>query len=231
MADDETHLFRTSWSLYDALSEKNYMFHREIYTIIADMLHQHLQQGGYSMLDLGCGNARFLAPCLRLAPPLHYEGVDLSQAALEEAQSHLSGLENITLRCLDMLQAVRDCRAASLDILFSGYAVHHLDAEQKQQLFDACAACLVPGGRFILVDIAREEEETREQYLETYLHTMRTQWTAIRPAEMEAACAHVATYDFPETVASLQRMAGNAHFSETRLVDRFAQHHVLVFQR
>ena len=62
MADDETHLFRTSWSLYDALSEKNYMFHREIYALIANLLQQRRERGGYSMIDLGCGNTRFLAP-------------------------------------------------------------------------------------------------------------------------------------------------------------------------
>jgi SAM-dependent methyltransferase len=209
MADDETHLFRTSWGLYDALSEKNYMFHREIYAIIACMLQQRHQQGGYSMLDLGCGNTRFLAPCLHAAPPARYEGVDLSPTALNEARGYLSGLSNVTLHC---------------------YAVHHLDAKEKQQLFHASAEGLAPGGRFILVDIARDQGETRQQYLDTYLHTMRTQWTAVRPEDMDAACAHVAAYDFPETVSDLTRMASNAGFRESQLVDRFAQHHVMVFQ-
>jgi predicted urease superfamily metal-dependent hydrolase len=59
---------------------------------------------------------------------------------------------------------------------------------------------------------------------------MRTQWTAVRPEDMDAACAHVAAYDFPETVADLTRMASKAGFREVRLVDRFAQHHVMVFQ-
>lgn len=226
MADDETHLFRTAWSLYDALSEKNYMFHREIYALIASLLSQ---RGSYRMLDLGCGNTRFLAPCLKAAPPARYEGVDLSQAALDEARSHLSGLENLTLSCQDMLQALREQEKASLDILFSGFAVHHLDAEEKQQLFQAAAACLAPGGVFILVDIAREEGETRQQYLDTYLHTMRSHWTAIRPEDLDAACAHVAAYDFPETVADLTRMAAKAAFHEAALLGRFAQHHVMIF--
>jgi SAM-dependent methyltransferase len=232
MADDETHLFRTSWGLYDALSEKNYMFHREIYAIIAGMLHQRREQGGaYAMLDLGCGNTRFLAPCLHAAPPSRYEGVDLSQTALEEARDYLKGLDNVTLRCKDMLDAMRESARNSLDTIFSGYAVHHLDAGEKQQLFHACAESLSPGGRFILVDIARQEGETREQYLDTYLSTMRTEWTALRPEDMEAACAHVATYDFPETVADLMRMGTAASFRDIQLVDCFAQHHVLVFQK
>lgn len=231
MADDETHLFRTSWGLYDALSEKNYMFHREIYSIIAAMLRERRQHGGYTMLDLGCGNTRFLAPCLHAAPPARYEGVDLSETALDEARGYLGGLGNVTLRCQDMLEAMREAAPESLDTVFSGYAVHHLDAEEKQQLFHACAASIAPGGRFILVDIARQEGETRQQYLDTYLRTMRTEWTAVRPEDMDAACAHVAAYDFPETVADLTRMGTAASFRDIQLVDRFAQHHVLVFQK
>lgn len=231
MADDETHLFRTSWGLYDALSEKNYMFHREIYSIIAAMLRERRQHGGYTMLDLGCGNTRFLAPCLRAAPPARYEGVDLSETALDEARGYLGGLGNVTLRCQDMLEAMREAAPESLDTVFSGYAVHHLDAEEKQQLFHACAASIAPGGRFILVDIARQEGETRQQYLDTYLRTMRTEWTAVRPEDMDAACAHVAAYDFPETVNDMTRMAAAASFRDIQLVDRFAQHHVLVFQK
>lgn len=231
MTDDETHLFRTSWSLYDALSEQNYMFHREIYTIIAAMLQQRHAEGASSMLDLGCGNTRFLAPCLHAAPPGRYDGVDLSQPALDEARGYLGGLENVTLRCLDMLQAAQETQAGSLDTIFSGYAVHHLGTDNKQRLFHACARSLATGGVFILVDIARQEGETRGQYLDTYLHTMRTQWKAVRPDELDAACAHVAAHDFPETTAGLMQMAEAASFRESGLVDRFAQHHVFVFRK
>jgi len=230
MTEDETHLFRTSWSLYDALSEKNYMYHREIYVHIASLLQQRRENGGYSMIDLGCGNTRFLAPCLKAAPPARYDGVDLSTTALDEARSHLSGLENITLHCQDMLHALHEREEASLDTIFSSFAVHHLGVAEKQQLFHACARVLAPGGVFILVDIAREEGESRQQYLDTYLHTMRSQWTAVRPEDIDAACAHVAAYDFPETVADLQQMGTNAAFRESTLVERFAQHHVLVFR-
>jgi hypothetical protein len=40
----------------------------------------------------------------------------------------------------------------------------------------------------------------------------------------------VAAYDFPETVADLQQMAANAAFRESTLLERFTQHHVLVFR-
>jgi SAM-dependent methyltransferase len=227
-ATDETTLFRQSWTLYDSISEMNYMFHREIYTHVTALLSQRHAVGAYSLLDLGCGNTRFIAPCLKKATPSRYAGVDLSEAALNEAREHLSGLENVALHQQDMLQAVQTADA-TFDVIFSGFAVHHLDAEAKQQLFHACAAKLAPGGHFILVDVVREEGQTREEYLEGYLNFMRTHWTAVRPDHLEEACAHVAAYDFPETLSDLQRMAADASLADVRLVDRFAQHHVLVF--
>jgi cyclopropane fatty-acyl-phospholipid synthase-like methyltransferase len=154
------------------------------------------------LLDLGCGNTRFIAPCLRTATPSRYAGVDLSEAALNEAREYLSGLENVALHHQDMLQAVQ-AADASFDVIFSGFAVHHLGAEGKQALFHACAAKLAPGGHFILVDVVREEDQTREQYLEGYLDFMRTQWTAVRPEHLDEACAHVAAYDFPETFSPI----------------------------
>lgn len=226
--DDETHLFRTSWSLYDALAAENYMFHREVYAHVAALLRQREAAGPYSLLDLGCGNARFLAPCLHAAKPRRYDGVDLSQIALDEARGYLDGLPNVTLHCQDMLQAVSTA-TQTFDTIFSGYAVHHLDADEKQQLFHACASKLNPGGSFILVDVARDEDQSREAYLDDYLRMMRTQWLKVHPADLDAACAHVAAYDFPETVADLTRMAAHASFSESIVVDRFAQHHLIVF--
>ena len=88
---------------------------------------------------------------------------------------------------------------------------------------------MAPGGQFILVDVVREEGQTREQYLEGYLDFMRTQWTAVRPDHLEEACAHVAAHDFPETFSDLKRMAADASLIDARVLDRFAQHHVLVF--
>ncbi|WP_395745341.1 hypothetical protein [Prosthecobacter sp.] len=36
--EDNTALFRKAWTLYDAISEKNYMFHREIYAHVTGLL-------------------------------------------------------------------------------------------------------------------------------------------------------------------------------------------------
>lgn len=225
--DDETSLFRKTWTLYDAISEKNYMFHREIYARVSDLLRQRRE---YSLLDLGCGNARFLAPCLHAHPPASYDGVDLSAVALEEAALKLSGLPNMRWHETDMLESLRK-EERCFDVIFSSFAIHHLRAEEKQELFHASERRLSPCGELIMVDVMREEGQSREHYLDGYLGNMRASWTAVPPDELELACAHVASFDFPETLADLTLMAETAGFSKPRVEARFAQHHVLVFSR
>jgi SAM-dependent methyltransferase len=229
MPDDETTLFRQSWTLYDALSAKNYMFHREIYDCVAAILKERHDRGFECLLDLGCGNARFLAPCLLGSPPDRYEGVDLSAAALDEARDYLKGLAQFTLHQADMLEAV-ETRTEKVDVIFTGYAVHHLSFEAKQRLFHACARVLKPDGLFLMVDVVREEGQSREAYLEGYLGTMRTQWTEVQPAHLDEACAHVAAFDFPETLSDLTQMAKDAGLSKTSLMQRHVQHHLLAFR-
>lgn len=226
--DDNTALFRKAWTLYDAISEKNYMFHREIYAHVADLLRERHAQGAYHLLDLGCGNARFLAPCLQAAPPASYDGVDLSASALDEARTYLKDIANTGLHHKDMLQAIENADTA-FDIIFSGFAVHHLDAAEKLRLLTACAERLVPGGSLIMVDVLREDGQTRDEYLDGYLDFMRSQWTEVLPEHLEEACAHVAAYDFPETLADLTYMAKQAGLHEVEVIGRYRQHYVLRF--
>lgn len=226
--DDHTTLFRQSWSLYDAIAAENYMFHREIYARVAGLLEDRAARGPYSILDLGCGNARFLAPCLQSSPPESYTGVDLSSVALEEAATYLKDVPRVSLRNQDMLEAVADAGAV-YDLIFTGYAVHHLSSEAKAQLFHSAAARLAPGGEIIMVDVLRGEGQNRGSYIREYIGMMSDQWTAVRREHIDEACAHVEAHDFPETYSGLVQMAEAAGFRTIELLDRHTHHHLMVF--
>jgi SAM-dependent methyltransferase len=223
-------IFTRSWSLYDLLTEHNYMFHREIYAGV-DGLMQLRHDSSYRLLDLGCGNARYLAPCLKRMPPKLYQGVDLSGAALAEAHAYLAELPGeVILTQGDLLEAV-ESTAQSWDVLFTGFALHHLMPEQKARFFRAVARCLADNGWFILVDVVREENQDRESYLEGYLQFMREKWTAVPGEQLEEACVHVREHDHPESLSTLRDMAREAGLIHTHLVSRHAQHHTLLFSR
>ena len=228
---EPTTIFTRSWSLYDLLTEHNYMFHHEIYSGIADLLGLRNDKGNYRLLDLGCGNARYLAPCLKQSPTALYEGVDLSEAALAEARKYLSELTGqVILTHGDLLEAV-ESTGKIWDVLFTGFAIHHLMPDEKARFFRAAGRCLSENGWLILVDVVREENQDRESYLEGYLKFMREKWTQVPQDQLEEACTHVHDHDYPERFSTLQEMAGAAGLNCTRLISRHAQHYTIVFSR
>ena len=206
------------------------MFHEEVYDKVSGLLQQRTDHGQYRMLDLGCGNARFLAPALTRCPPKHYQGVDLSEAALEEAKGYLAGLPDVVLTHGDLLEAA-ETTVSKWDVIFTGYAVHHLSADDKAGLFQAAAQCLSADGWLLMVDVVCEENQSREHYLEGYLRFMRESWTRVPPDQLEEACAHVASYDFPESLSTLNEMAQASGLNYSRVISQHGQHYTVLFSR
>ena len=229
-SSESADIFARSWSLYDHITEHNYMFHQEIYAEISELLKQRHDAGQYWMLDLGCGNARYLVPALTETMPAHYQGIDLSQAALDEAADYLAELPSVTLTHGDLLQAV-ESTTDTWDVIFTGYALHHLSAEDKARFFQAVARCLSPGGWLVMVDVVREEKQSREHYLEGYLKFMRETWVKVPPEQLDEACAHVESYDFPECLSTLNEMAEASGLAHGQLINRHGQHHTVMFSR
>ncbi len=228
---ESTAFFARSWSLYDLITEHNYMFHREIYARVSDLLKLRKDIGRYRLLDLGCGNARFLAPALMRSPPAHYQGVDMSEAALEEAREHLAGLTcPIELTHNDLLEAA-ESTVSKWDVIFTGFAVHHLTHQEKERLFRIAGRCLLDGGWLLMVDVLREENQSRKHYLEGYLRFMRECWTRIPTDQLEEACAHVETYDYPESLSTLNDMAKASGLINSQVISRFGQHGTVMFSR
>jgi SAM-dependent methyltransferase len=228
---ESTAIFTRSWSLYDLITEHNYMFHQEIYSGVCDLLKLRNDPRQYRLLDLGCGNARYLAPCLKQSPPSLYEGVDLSEAALAEAHGYLAGFPGpVTLTHGDLLEAI-ESTDKTWDVIFTGFAVHHLMPEEKARFFRAVGRCLAKSGWLILVDVVREENQSRENYLEDYLKFMRESWIKVPPDQLEEACMHVQDYDYPEYLSTLQEMARAAGLNASRMISRYGQHYTLLFAR
>lgn len=205
------------------------MFHQEIYAGVGQLLRLRDDAGRYRLLDLGCGNARYLAPCLHQSPPALYEGVDLSEAALAEARGYLADLP-VTLTQGDLLEAV-EATGKTWDVVFTGFAVHHLTSADKARFFQAVGRCLAETGWLILVDVVREENQSREDYLDGYLSCMRDNWIEVPSDQLEEACAHVHDHDYPEYFSTLQQMAAATGLKASRVVNHYGQHYTLLFAR
>jgi tRNA (cmo5U34)-methyltransferase len=102
-----------------------------------------------AMLELGTGTGETSRLVLAEHPDARLVGIDESEAMLAEAR--LEGAELLVQRLQDELPRGR------FDLVFSALAVHHLDAEEKADLFRRVRAVLRPGGRFVLGDVVVPE--------------------------------------------------------------------------
>ncbi len=102
------------------------------------------------LLDLACGTGRFLKFVKAAWPRLPVTGVDLSEAYLEEAASHLKGLSKVDLRHGNAEKI--PAKAGTQDIVTCIYLFHELPPKIRRVVAKEIARVLRPGGLFVLVD-------------------------------------------------------------------------------
>jgi tRNA (cmo5U34)-methyltransferase len=100
------------------------------------------------ILELGVGTGLTSKRVLEAHPLAHLVGIDESEAML--AAADIPGDLRVS-RLEDPLPE------GPFDLVVSCLAVHHLDAEGKQDLFRRIAEVLRPGGRFVLTDVVVPE--------------------------------------------------------------------------
>jgi len=229
-AHDEIQAFFDGWQIYQTVIAEDYMNHRAIHAAVGELLAA--RAAPFTILDLGCGDASQLALTLRDLPVRQYTGVDLSPHALALAHENTTGagIADVDVVHDDLLHFVQTSAPSSYDVIHSGFALHHLQQDEKAAAFAAIAQLLKPDGQFILYDIVRQSHESREAYLNRYLTTIDAEWTALSLAERAKARVHITTYDFPETEATLLEQATQAGLTQ-QVFYRDAVHIGLAFKR
>ncbi len=102
------------------------------------------------MLDVACGTGRFLRDVRLAYPALGLEGLDLSQAYLDEARRHLKGLRPARLVAANA-EAI-PLPDASQDIVSAVFLYHELPGEVRRRVTAEIARVLKPGGLFVMID-------------------------------------------------------------------------------
>lgn len=103
------------------------------------------------VVDVGSGGG---AVALRLAPQAdRVVAVDVSEAMLDTLQERAaaSGMDHVEARC-EPIEAL-DLPPASVDLVVSNYALHHLLDRDKQRFVTKAAEWLRPGGRLVIGDM------------------------------------------------------------------------------
>jgi cyclopropane fatty-acyl-phospholipid synthase-like methyltransferase len=99
------------------------------------------------VLELGTGTGATLRRVVPHSPNASYIGIDESDSMLSYAREAVPGADLRVALLQDPLPE------GEFDLVFSALAVHHLDGDEKADLFRRVAAQLAPGGRFVLGDL------------------------------------------------------------------------------
>jgi ubiquinone/menaquinone biosynthesis C-methylase UbiE len=221
--------FFEMWRIYDFLLERNYMFHREIYADVAVWLRERFGSQPFSMVDLGCGNARYIAQALESTGVARFVGLDLSDAPLAEAGRQLSKLGcEVELRQGNFMEAM-ERSSERFDLIFSSYSLHHFQTAEKRRFFELARRNLNPNGAILLIDTAREDSESREESLNNYCEWIGNAWTDVPAAAREPIFGHILSSDYPETNGTMHELAAGAGFSQRRDVNKHLWHRTWAF--
>jgi SAM-dependent methyltransferase len=209
-----TALFRREWQTYRKLVANNYLFHDEAYGCLRRVLEE--LETPFRFLDIACGDAAASVRALAEARVAHYDGIDLSDAALALARSNVSAL-----RCTgelhrgDYVSVLRGWRRP-VDVAWAGLALHHLSTAEKRSTMEDIRHVLTEGGRLLLYENALLEREDRAGWLARW-DAQRPTWGALTAEEWNSVTVHVHEADFPETAATwlaLGREAGYRRAAE-----------------
>jgi ubiquinone/menaquinone biosynthesis C-methylase UbiE len=199
------------WRLYAKIENLNYLHHREAYALLGQFLRSISRP--FSLLDLGCGDARFITQALEGTSISHYVGVDLSQMALALAKKNLSALKcDHSLMEKDYYEVASEADLKA-DVIWMGLTFHHLPQLQKAKFLHSARTILPDDGYLMMYEPTLLEDENRDQFMERCVRLWKSSWGGLTAKEMEKTRDHVINHDFPEKLTTLEQMGRQQGFS------------------
>ncbi len=210
------------WAMYEAVIAHNYMFHNELArSLNAIAAAAAAEFDELQILDLGCGDSWLATHAFRNSLVAHYQGVDLSESAIERARGNtMFWNSRATVTAGNLVEFVAAQMAGSANFVLASNSLHHFLADRKAEIVQHCARILTIGGRLCWIDPVRFKDETRDGYLERLTQIMRRDWIGLSDEQRSRGIKHVLESDYPETAST---MLGIAESSGFKIGDRFIE--------
>jgi SAM-dependent methyltransferase len=172
---------------------------------------------GARVLDLGCGPGNILIRLLRAYPKATCDGLDGSQAMLDQAQAALDGLPGIARRARLICACLPsdELEAGAYDLILSNSLLHHL--HDPQVLWSAIRRAGKPGALVQVVDLMRPAsagwaEALVATYADDAPEVLRNDFrnslfAAFEPAEVQAQLDEAGLAGFEVAVVSDRHLA------------------------
>lgn len=123
----------------------------QIGKVIDAVLGECGEPAGAVAVDLGCGSGQVTLPLGRRCA--HVLAVDINPHAIAMLVSRAEHERVANIQAVSAPVETVELPAASVDLVVSNYALHHLRDADKRQLIERCYRWLRPGGRLVIGDM------------------------------------------------------------------------------
>jgi ubiquinone/menaquinone biosynthesis C-methylase UbiE len=207
-------VFQEEWQVYRKVVDNNYLFHREAYAVLRNLLVEEMT-APFRFLDIACGDASATVGALAGTRVQHYHGIDLSEPALALAKRALRELPcPFELTRQDFVATLRE-RNISADIAWIGLSLHHLRRAQKLGLMLDARMIVGEAGKLLVYENASPGPETRAAWMKRW-DRQRGDWRTFSDSEWASIRDHVHANDHPEAHVTWLELGYEAGFGRAR---------------
>jgi ubiquinone/menaquinone biosynthesis C-methylase UbiE len=127
-----------------------------------------LKTAALRAIDLGIGTGYFTERFLNNFPNSRVLGIDGAQAMIELAKARLTTLASRVEFVIGDFRQLQElvADAGTVDVVFSAYALHHLNRTNKETVLRQVVELLVPGGWFVNADLIVADSPELESHLQ-----------------------------------------------------------------
>ena len=155
--DDGISAQRAAWSFGEEVAEvfpeharRSIPYYKDGHDLIC-RLSDFFVAPDSAVYDLGCAGGELLNKLARHnehKPGVRWMGLDKEQAMIRRAGKTCAGLDNVELRCEDVLTG----EFKGSDMIISYYTIQFVEERHRQMLFDKIYQALNWGGAFVLFE-------------------------------------------------------------------------------
>lgn len=231
MSISQESIFEKNWQIYQKIIANNYMLHQELAIESSAIMSILAKNKAVDVMDLGCGDAKQISKQLSAISVNSYTGIDLSDPALTLAKENLNAVNIECIFLVGPMESLIKNNNKQYNIIYSSYAMHHLnDADKKIFLVD-CFNSLSIDGAFILIDLFKNENQSLEDFKKNYTDILNAEWNMLNQEEKEMVIDHIQQFDFPTQQSTLIDWAKEIGFVVNKSINLDNKHGAIILKK